>query len=222
MRLKEIFPWLISFWNDVPLLNHFLNHFLSSLAVICPNIYFLKGSPLIIRVWWSVIRRKLDLDVVWYNSDMDCPNIWILKSMPRFLNHWKVCPLINQRLEVWPKSTILGMFCPWSIGSSYALPMIIRFFPWLEGYLGDFPLVKSVLIRFTFDQTIVKISSMLSINLWVKLFLLKSNSNAMLMQILKEKIITKNKYVWWMIFGHVVGTNEGVKTIWFNKHLESI
>jgi hypothetical protein len=49
-----------------------------------------------------------------------------------------------------------------------------------------------------------------SIGLQVKLFLLKSNFNAMHMQVLKLKNCY-GEYVQGMIFGHEVGANEGVK-----------
>ena len=53
----------------------------------------------------------------------------------------------------------------------------------MAGFLGDFPLVKSVLNWFALDQTFVEISSMPSVVLLVKLSLLKSSFDVVQMQV---------------------------------------
>jgi hypothetical protein len=73
-------------------------------------------------------------------------------------------------------------------------PLIIRIFPLTAGSLVGLPLVRSILSHFAFDQTIVEVFLMPSIDLQVKIFILKSNFDIVHMQVLKSKIVTGNIY----------------------------
>jgi hypothetical protein len=93
--------------------------------------------------------------------------IWIAQTFEPL----KGMPLINCHLWVWLKLANSWKVWTWLAWPLYVLPLITRIFFWLAGSLSDLPLVRGALNPFAFDQTLVVISLMPSIDLQVKLFL---------------------------------------------------
>lgn len=144
---------------------------------------FMRFAPVGRTFWRIFMKRNLDPTILWYDFDMDYPTSWILKYMPMIIRVWRWFKLC------W---SVLGFFSD-------------RMFRWFVHDYKDLLLIGRIPKWFSPShkcseevcpyQIFVEISSMLSIDLQVKLFLLKSNSNVTLMHVLKSKILTNKRYV---------------------------